>query len=258
MNKGWLKCCVMLVTMMASTLSICLGDAVGEVVSFVSISDCCESGGTLLWALATGGIDKQEFGKKFRELFIDRFYPRASALTSSLFNYFSADSLAEIYEIILPLFNEKIAWFYIGDKKEDFLPIHLDVLAEELACYLAYVETKNANISERALKLSKREKSIKEAWLRDINNPRLKVVYYDLVLTAFCYQIRRAAALVLRWMQDYSTLITMMSDPLPKARVLLNKLRGSSYHEQATSIFKNYEGVFDIMCKTYFPQESGQ
>jgi len=153
----------------------------------------------------------------------------------------------------LPIFNEKLAWFYIGDGKKELLPAHLNILAQELLYYLAYLRNTNADLGRRRSKIINRSNSIKSAWLK---NHKERQVYFDLVLTAYCYQIRRIAALILQWEYDFASMLLIVDDPLPKARILLGELSSSPYHEQATSIFKSYEGILTNALKSLYPRSA--
>jgi len=194
-----------------------------------------EKGEELLLCLSQNKIDKKEFSQNFKNVFLNKFIPRANALTEKLFPLFSPALLADIYRTIIEFFDEKIVWFYVGNTKNDLTANHINLLSKELLIYLQYLEKKN----------------IKQEWLKNKSDTETQEIYYQLVTTAFCYQIRRVAAILLRQQITFANIITASNDPLKKASILVKKLKNSSFHEQATDILKNYEIIINNLLNQH-------
>jgi hypothetical protein len=178
-------------------------------------------------------VDQSEYlSNNFQKDIYFKYLLSAKFLTKHIFPIFSDNQLIKVYKIIIHSFDEKNVWFYVGNKKQDLSQAHLNFLSNELICYLRYLE-KNG-IAKRWLKSEKTK------------------TYYKLILTAFCYQIRRIAVSLFEQEKDIETIKKIQSDSLFKAAQLAKRLQsGSDFFQQANDILKNYECLISSLFSKY-------
>lgn len=199
-------------------------------------------------------VSRSDFAKNFDLEIIQKFYPRASVLSTQIFGYFEQEELGEIYQAILKYFEKNQSWFYVGDKKEDLKPTHLDELTRELQTYLKYLQTTEVIILSPNNK--EQRTTLRNCWAKGLKGEKLKEIYQDFVSMAFCYQIHRVAAVLIRYQQDHQALEQVMQDPLSKAHKLLKEMGKEDSAQTAATIYKHYENVISTIYKTLPKEQS--